>query len=551
MELLVFHKGKKVFAYPLEGTQTTIGRSQENDLILSGDQVSRVHALVKQDNGAYWLEDHSSHGTHVNGSRAEERTLLNHQDRIQILDWELVVSSGDKQQQSKEETRRTQIAELTKSMPEEALYSQVEFEESTGKVKTYFPLLLITDASGKLSRVIMKKKSLVIGKASDCDIVLEDSYISSKHLQVSVTDRGFFVKDLNSTNGTWVNQAKVQEIYLDDGEKLRVGETEILVSLKQDQVEDIKPFQDETFCGIVGQSPKMKVLFSKIQKVAATDMTTLILGETGSGKEMVARAIHDLSSRRQRPYVVINCGAISPNLIESELFGHEKGAFTGAEKQHQGVFEQAAGGTLFLDEVGELPLDLQSKVLRVLEYQTLRRVGSDREIQVDVRVVAATHKNLAAQVQEGKFREDLFYRLYVLPLQIPALRERSQDVSVLAQHFLKSLSGEPKTLTEAALTKLLQHNWPGNVRELKNTILRAMAFCDSQNIDASDIEILNLGAPAATPKILRTPEDAEQETQRILDAVAEAGGDKTKAAEILGMGRSTLFRKIKQLQIQC
>lgn len=545
-ELVVFHKGKRIFNYFLDKNQIQIGRAQDCDLILAGEQVSRHHALIKKQNTTFWLEDQSSLGTFYNRKKISEPVELKDQDRIQILDWELCYQLESLQSLEVESTRKTQIQELTRSMSSENRSSTIEFSEKSQTVTRFFPLLLITDSSDKVSRIIMKKKKIVIGTAKDCQVVLNDSYVSSHHLQIAATDRGFLVQDLDSTNGTWVSGAKIKEMYLKDGEKIKIGKTQILVSLKQDQKEELVPFSEDHFCGMVGKTQNMKYLFSKIQKVAATDMTTLILGETGTGKEMIARAIHDLSERRKKSYVTINCGAMTPQLIESELFGHEKGAFTGAEKQHIGVFEQAQDGTLFLDEIGELPLDLQTKVLRVLEYKTLRRVGGDREIQVDVRIIAATHRNLMNEVKNENFREDLFYRLYVLPLLVSPLRERKDDIPMLIAHFLKLFGKEHFQIDDEAMKVFQKHSWPGNIRELKNTLMRAIAFSENDIIQSKDIEIIRI----PSTKTKREVRSVEEEIARIEEALQKTNGDKDEAAKLLGIGRSTLFRKIKQLEIE-
>lgn len=543
-ELVIFHKGKRILNYPLNKSLIQIGRSQDCDLILTGDQVSRVHALIKKEDHDFWLEDKSSLGTFLNKNKISNKTKLKIADKIQIMDWELSLQKDSELAIAADQTRKTEIQELTQSLLHQTDLNPISFSDTGQTVTKFFPLLLITQPDGKTSRVIMKKKKLIVGKSENCDLQLSDSFVSSQHLSITSTDRGFLVADLESTNGTWVGDAKIKEIYLKDGEKIKIGKTQILVSLKKNEKEKIVPYAKDTFCGMVGSTKEMKYLFSKIQKVAATDMTTLILGETGTGKEMIATAVHDLSERREKPYVAINCGAMTPQLIESELFGHEKGAFTGAEKQHKGVFEQADGGVLFLDEIGELSLDLQTKVLRVLEYKTLRRVGGDSEIKIDVRVVAATHRDLAKKVKDGSFREDLFYRLYVLPLKVPPLRERKQDISLLVQSFITSLTSDNLSIDPEALDQLQQHDWPGNVRELKNTLMRAVAFCEDHTITKQDIEIIRVN-PAKVERAV--PED---EIVRIQEALKKAGGDKNEAAKILGMGRSTLFRKIKQLEIE-
>lgn len=320
----------------------------------------------------------------------------------------------------------------------------------------------------------------------------------------------------------------------------------------------VSPFPENNFCGIYGQSMAMRLLFDRIHKIAATDMTVLIQGETGTGKEMVARSIHDLSKRKNKPYVVINCGAISASLIESELFGHEKGAFTGADQKHIGAFEQANFGTLFLDEVGELPLDLQSKLLRVLEYQTFKRVGGNQDIKTNIRIITATHRDLLNMIERKEYREDLFYRLFVLPLKVPPLRERQEDIALLAKTFIDMCAdGKMFYLEQATIDTLKHHAWPGNVRELKNTMLRTIAFAKKNHLSPDDIEFIHSQKnieEEAINKMSKTQLDPEAkrraEKEEIKKALNACNGDKTKAAQILGLGRSTLFRKVKEHDLE-
>jgi transcriptional regulator with GAF, ATPase, and Fis domain len=262
-----------------------------------------------------------------------------------------------------------------------------------------------------------------------------------------------------------------------------VGETEL-------HFEPAAQGQDEpSFHGLAGREPAMRRLVELLKRVASSHLAVTVLGESGTGKELVARAVHAASPRARQPFVPINCGALAPAVIESELFGHEKGAFTGAESKHRGAFEEAHGGTLFLDEVGELPLELQARLLRVLDSGEVKPVGASRPFHVDVRVVAATHRELRARVRQGKFREDLYYRLAAMPLVVPPLRSRRGDIRLLAEHFVRlhAPKGQTVPFTPAALTKLQKHLWPGNVRELRNVVCRALLVRKGPKLDAADI----------------------------------------------------------------
>ena len=318
---------------------------------------------------------------------------------------------------------------------------------------------------------------------------------------------------------------------------------------------------------LLGWSDAMKAAFDRIERVAPTDLPVVIEGPSGTGKELTARAIHDESSRHDKPFVALNCGALSPSLIESELFGYVKGAFTGAMADKKGAFEACEGGTLFLDEIGELPLEMQPKLLRVLETMTVRRVGDVREVPVDVRIVAATHRDLAALVEQGLFREDLYHRLVVLTVRLRPLVDRPLDVLGLARTF-----AGPKTLTRAAEEKLLGHAWAGNVRELKNTLVRASVMTDGSDIDTANIELVGPRAQTPHPQTPNLPVrssveaeqpvdashsddgadlrvDPESQRQRYIRLLRECRNNRAEAARRLGVARSTFHAQLKRLGI--
>ncbi len=308
---------------------------------------------------------------------------------------------------------------------------------------------------------------------------------------------------------------------------------------------------DSGFQGIVGKDPKMQAVFKLIEDVAPTDATVLIQGESGTGKELVARAIHDRSHRAQKPFVVINCTAYPSTLLESELFGHEKGAFTGAIRRKIGRFEQADGGTVFLDEIGEIDPAAQTKLLRVLQQQTIDRLGGDRPVKVNVRILAATNKNLQDEVRQGRFREDLFYRLNVIPMRLPPLRERSTDIHLLVQHFLKRFAGEQgkqiSGFRSEAIRKLIDSPWPGNVRELENSVEHAVVLAKDSQIELKDLPSSLVDAPAS--EFNPAPTIIESEERLIREVLDACDWNKAEAARQLGISRSTLYEKLKRLQI--
>jgi len=315
------------------------------------------------------------------------------------------------------------------------------------------------------------------------------------------------------------------------------------------------------FGGIIGRAPEMEKLYRIIAKAANSVHPVLILGESGTGKEMVARSIHYSGPFRDKPFIPVDCGSLVPTLIESELFGYVKGSFTGANQSKDGLMAMAEGGTIFLDEVGELPVDLQAKMLRALQEKEIRPVGSTRRVPINVRILAATNRDLEQAVTQGSFRRDLYFRLNVLSLRIPALRERRQDIPLLIGHFLERMtrtSGQEKVLSDDALKAMLAYDWPGNVRELENCLERTYAFTSGPTIHTMDLprEIANLPVPQSSngngngngqSKMVPI---AELEKQTILRAIMELNGDKLQAARLLGIGKTTLYRKLKDYAAQ-
>jgi transcriptional regulator with GAF, ATPase, and Fis domain len=372
--------------------------------------------------------------------------------------------------------------------------------------------LVVEDGPQKGTRLDIASERMTIGRSGICDLQLTDEGASGTHCEIVAKEAGFLLRDLASTNGTWVAGVRVREAWLEPGMPLRIGNTVIRFEHGSGSIE-IALSRREQFYDLVGHGVRMREIFAVLEKVAASDLTVLVRGETGTGKELVARAIHRASKRSQRPLVVQDCSAIPANLIESILFGHERGSFTGAADRKQGCFEVADGGTLFLDEIGELDISLQPKLLRVLETREVQRVGGTRMIPVDVRVVAATNRDLRQMVNEGTFREDLYYRLSVVQVDLPPLRERPEDVPALANQFLEESAkrghhaeGTHFTITRDAMMKLQAYPWPGNVRELKNTIERAVSLADGVELGMHDL----LPASQKTPPMFFPGGTAEQ-----------------------------------------
>ena len=395
-----------------------------------------------------------------------------------------------------------------------------------------------------------------IGARPSNDVVLSDRRVSGAHCEVWLDRRGFRLRDLESTNGTTVAGVRVLDAYLAPGQVLGIGKNLLRFDLCGDDAR--LPLQPApSFGRLIGASPLMRHVFHDLGRIAASDVTVLIGGETGTGKELVAEAIHDASPRATGPLVVVDCGATVGSLFEDELFGHERGAFTGAERAAEGAFERAHGGTLFLDEIGELPLDLQPKLLRAIESRRVRRLGGSRDIACDVRIVAATNRDLAREVNRGSFREDLFYRLAVARVHVPPLRDRPEDIMPLVHHFLASAGSDASRLTDETARALVAHHWPGNVRELRNAVERLLVT--SQPLAAGRV---TAGAPAERLQLaleidLEAPfKEAKQQVvdafdRRFVEALlARHGGNVTAAARATGLDRVSIYKVMGRLGLR-
>ena len=322
--------------------------------------------------------------------------------------------------------------------------------------------------------VALGARPVIVGAHASCDLVLDDPKVSRKHAELAITPEGIRVKDLGSTNGTWWQGSRIAEVVVPGGATVKFGETPVRIA--GSDTPSLPPSERDHFGAMAGKSLAMRELFAVLEMASPTEATVLIEGESGTGKELCARAIHDASARAAGPFVVVDCSAIAESLIDSHLFGHVKGAFTGAERERKGAFLEASGGTLFLDELGELPLAAQAKLLRALEAHTVQPVGADRPITVDTRVVAATHRDLSRMVAEKQFRFDLFYRLAVVHVALPPLRERLEDLPHLVGTFYARRTNQSGPIDGDNLDRLRRHAWPGNVRELRNVLERAWAL---------------------------------------------------------------------------
>jgi len=533
-ELVFFRRGEEVLRVAVDRARLVLGRGEQSDVAIPDPELSRQQVALLWDGERCRVEDLSGKGTLVAGQSLTKGELADGAD-LALGQWRAVFrlrAGGDGSDVTTEVGHTTSVQAMdpraTRWQP-----AQVRVKQGLNESVHRFT-----------------GEGFTAGKDAACDLVLQDRFASSRHLKVTRRDGTFHVVDLRSTNGTWLGPVRVFEAEVPLPTVLRVGETElVLESAAPGTRKEVADFH-----GIIGSAPSVRQLTELIERVAPSSAAVTVLGESGTGKELVARAIHTCSQRASRSLIPVNCAAISKELIESELFGHEKGSFTGANTVRKGAFEEADGGTLFLDEIGELPLDLQAKLLRALEGGEIKRVGASRPIQVDVRVVAATNRDLLAAAREGRFREDLYYRLCVIPLHLPPLRSRKSDLGALAEHFLHTYAprGQAVRFTPAALERLQQHAWPGNIRELRNVVHRALLLRKGPVIDADGLAFdqeLNrdtgISVPELPPGMTLEQMLEKLERQIVEAALKRCNNNRERVARELGVARSTLFKRLK------
>ena len=412
--------------------------------------------------------------------------------------------------------------------------------------------LAVVDGPGAGASLRARVSEVSVGSAPGNDLVLADPAVSRHHFSVGATQDGLLVRDLGSSNGTWVGSVRIREGYVDAGTRLRVGRTTLRIDASgRDILEPLSP--DDRFGAILGSSSAMRRIFAALPRVARSESTVLLEGETGTGKGVLAAAIHAASSRAARPFVVLDCTAIPPTLVESELFGHVRGAFTSAAGDRAGAFEQAHQGTIFIDEIGELPLDMQPKLLRALEERSVKRVGGNQRIALEARVLAATNRDLRAEVNRGTFRADLYYRLNVVRLHIPPLRERGGDIDQLARHFYAELVPD-RDIPAELLAALVRQPWPGNVRELRAAVERAVLLDDlaltalAPEPGASDAAPEGDAGfdPAVAFRVAKQRAADRWEQRYVRDLLAQTQGNVSEASRRARMDRSYLRSLLKK-----
>jgi DNA-binding NtrC family response regulator len=531
-ELVFFHRGEEVLRFGVDRSRVVLGRGDKSDVVIPDPAVSRQQAVLLFDGNQATIEDLSGKGTFVSGA-AVERTCLSDGADIALGQWRAIYRerSGIGTDAETEVTGNNTVVEPVDPPLGRWLPAQVRIRQGVNEMVHK----LMDDA-------------FTVGSHPRNDLVISDRFISGKHLRITRRDNLFRVVDHRSTNGTFIGNIRVMEAEVPLFTALRMGETELIL----EQVPAAK--KETAYEGIIGNDASVRQLADLVDRVAPSSAAVAIFGESGTGKELVARAVHARSHRADRPFVPVNCAAISKELIESELFGHEKGAFTGATNARKGAFEEADTGTLFLDEIGELPLDLQAKLLRALESGEIKRVGASRPMHVDVRIVAASNRDLLAACRAQRFRDDLYYRLCVIPLHLAPLRNRRGDVLALAEHFVRLFSprGSQMRFTPEAIDRLQTHSWPGNIRELRNAIHRALLLKKGPLIDVDDLSFdqeVNTETGITVPELPRGM-SLEQMLEKLERQIVETAlrryhNNRERVARELGVARSTLFKRLK------
>lgn len=420
-------------------------------------------------------------------------------------------------------------------------------DSTSGELVTRRWRVVVVEGRDEGIAVERRGGTIVVGCHPNADLVLSDPAVSRYHAELRLLPEGVFVMDLGSRNGTKVSGARVDRALLPPGGTFRVGKTKLSVRPEDDRV---KVGGADSFGAFATKTHATRRVLAQLRLVAPTDATVLIEGETGTGKELLAQAIHDASLRKDGRMVVVDCGAVTDTLLESQLFGHLKGAFTGASEARPGAFEAADGGTVFLDELGELPLDLQPKLLRVLEARTVRRLGDVEDRRVDVRFVAATNRDLEAMVKAGAFREDLFYRVAVVRARVPPLRDRPDDVPLLATTIIDRLSNGRVALGKDAYAALAAHDWPGNVRQLRNVLERAVALSTTGVIAPNDLFGEGAAAEQGAFKDKKEQVIADFEARYVRGLLARHEGNVSAAAREAGMSRNALYALVKRVGIE-
>jgi transcriptional regulator with AAA-type ATPase domain len=503
--LCLFRAGRRIRSFPLDTTALEVGSHPDCDIVIHAAGVPARALLFQPHGGTVYVYDLAR------GPGLGERSVMPIGERV-------AVGAG------------YSVARLK---AEAVSLERGTTELLRGRGAEPRRLSLVGGHGSGARAFHVGEEPVSVGSAGANAIELSDRAVSQYHCRIEPSSSGVSIRDLDSTNGTWVDGLRIRRHELRPGAVIRIGRTELRVVGRSSGG---KPSSE-----LVVESSAMLSVMAEVDRFAGLPWPVLIRGETGVGKEHVARALHDRGRRPKGPFVPLNAGGLSRELIESELFGHERGAFTGAVQAHRGAFEQAHGGTLFLDEVAELPPGLQTRLLRVLETWHVRRVGSEAARRVDVRLVCATHKDLRVMVHEGRFRSDLYYRIHRLVVAVPPLRVRPDDIAVLTEHFLRLMQPQvgERRLEAQALERLHGYPWPGNVRELRNVLELAAVDCDGAVIDLAAVD--RSLRRTSEPSMFRPTADSLRE------ALEQYGGNMSATARALGIPRSTLRDRLKSV----
>jgi len=531
---LVFYRGSPhepsdaVMSLKVPEGRTRIGRTDDCDIVLPNEDISRSHCILDCERGVISLTDRSLNGTFVNGTRIQRHTLKDG-EIVRMGPFFMVVDPAvdDSPTEKAQPERRF----------EELIYAGEGIEVNEA-------WLAVTRGRDEGRRFRLRRATITVGGPGS-DVVVHDEGVVPAHIRLHLIHGRAMVEP--GDGPCRVNGVRPRDIYpLLPGDELMIGET----ALRLEWVATHDDSGTERFGDLCAASPFMRTLFGTLRRVAGHTVQVLIIGDSGTGKELMAKAIHDASPRSSGPFYPVNCGAFAANLVESELFGHEKGSFTGATERKEGAFQKANGGTLFLDEIGELSEDAQAKLLRVLETGEVRRVGGTELMFPDARIVAATNRWLPELVRSGRFRADLYYRLSVIAVRIPPLRERREDIPAVAEAIAAKVR-QGTTITPEAMKLLAGYDWPGNGRELRNVITRAVVL-SGPIILPEHIIFCPLEEPGRLPSPSKSAAAALKETDRemVVEALRRAEGNKSEAARLLGMARSSLLYRIKLYGIE-
>jgi pSer/pThr/pTyr-binding forkhead associated (FHA) protein len=501
--LVLCYDGEPLREFALDGRALEIGSCPGCDIVVHDPEVSERHLLIQARGGTVVVYDLASR-------RASERSLPCGEP--------LALGRFHSLVRVAQAARRRDATGATEPLSSER--------------REHGGIAILIGRGVDARRIAIESAPLSIGTADSSDVVLDDRAVSARHCRIEPWEGGARVRDLGSRNGTYVDGVLVSLANVEPGSTIRVGRTDMRLIAREPA---LAPND------LIARSPVMQDAIAKAARFARLSFPVLISGESGTGKEGLAHMLHAAGPRAKGPFVAVNAGGMPRSLVESELFGHERGSFTGAAAQHRGVFEQADGGTLFLDEIGELPLDLQARLLRVLETWEVRRVGAERSIAVDVRLVCATHRDLPAMVREGELRQDLYFRIAQLVVQVPPLRERPDDVAALADHFVARAAPElgARRLSREAIARLLEYAWPGNARELRNVVQRAIASCAGTVVSSSDIDAAFRDAGVSIDS------EAPPSYAHLVKVVDLHRGNLTSAARALGVPRTTLRDRLR------